>query len=208
MKKNVMNIAYIAVILASMNACKKDKNIPPVDSPIPPTNSTELITTMKIMLYDTTAHSTAIYAFSDIDGAGGNTGMFSGTNQMDSVIQLTKNHVYNCSILLLDESKSPTDTISHEVKQESVDHMFFFNAINPTSNPYSVYLTGCNTTIKYLDLDSNNRGVGLNTLWIAPSVSLSKSPLMIELRHQPGIKNGTYAPGETDIQVLFKVLVN
>ena len=37
---------------------------------------------------------------------------------------------------------------------------------------------------------------------------MSKSPLTIELKHQPGVKDGTYAPGETDIQVAFKLKVN
>lgn len=208
MKKTIKTIAVVVTAMLALNACKKDEITPPVNNPTPPTNAEELITTLKVMLHDTTTHTNMVYTFSDLDGDGGNPAVFGGTNQSDSVIQITKNHVYECEILLLDQSKSPVDTISHEVEEEANDHMFFFNAVNPTGNPYSVYLNGSMTTIKYLDLDGNNRGLGLKTLWTAPTMAMSKSALTIELKHQLSVKNGTYAPGETDIQVPFKLQIN
>ena len=209
MKKTIKKIAYVAMIALSVTACKKEETpAPAVPNPTPPANETELITTMKVMLHDTTTQTDMVYTFSDLDGDGGNPAQFGGTNQSDSVILIIKNHVYECSILLLDQSKNPVDTISNEVLNEANDHLFFFNALNPTGNPYSVYLTGSMTTIKYSDLDANNRGIGLQTLWTAPSIAVTKSPLLIELKHQPSAKNGTYAPGETDMQVNFKLQVN
>lgn len=209
MKKTIKKIAYVAIIALSVTACKKEETLAPTpENPTPPANGSELITTMKVILHDTTTHTNTAYTFSDLDGDGGNPAQFGGTNQSDSVIQITKNHVYECSILLLDQSKNTVDTISNEVLDEANDHLFFFNALNPTGNPYSVYLTGSMTTVKYVDLDANNRGIGLQTLWTAPSMAMTKSPLVIELKHQPNAKNGTYAPGETDIQVNFKLQVN
>lgn len=209
MKKTIKTIAYVVMIALSLSACKKEETpAPAAPNPTPPANESELITTMKVMLHDTTTHTSIVYTFSDLDGDGGNPAVFGGTNQSDSIIQITKNHVYECSILLLDQSKNPVDTISNEVLDEANDHMFFFNALTPTGNPYSVYLTGSMTTVKYTDLDANNRGIGLKTLWIAPSMAMTKSPLVIELKHQPNAKNGTYAPGETDVQVPFKLQVN
>lgn len=208
MKKTIKTIAIVSTAMLVLNACKKDPVQPIVNTPVPPTNEEELITTMKVMLHDTTTHTDMIYTFSDLDGDGGNPAVFGGTNQSDSVIHITKNHVYECKILLLDQSKSPVDTISNEVEEEANDHMFFFNSTNPTGNPYTVYLTGSMTTIKYLDLDGNNRGLGLKTLWNTPTMAMPKSALTIELKHQPSVKNGTYAPGETDIQVPFKLQVD
>ncbi len=99
--------------------------------------------------------------------------------------------------------------ISNEVLEEGADHLFFFNGSAPTGTPYSVYLSGSGTTIKYLDVDANSRGIGLQTLWTAPSGQMGKSALTIELKHQPGTKNGSYTNnGETDIQVPFKLKVN
>jgi hypothetical protein len=210
MKTTITTLALLAMLATTFTSCKKDKNEEPTpEVPTPPTNNeTELITTMKVTLYDTTTHTNTTYIFSDLDGPGGNPAAFGGTNQSDSVINITSNHVYEVSILLLDETKSPVDTTSNEVKEEGIDHMFFFNMTNPTGSPYSVYLPNSLTTIKYIDLDANNRGIGLSTLWTAPSMMTSKSPLTIELKHQPDAKDGTYAPGETDIQVNFKLKVN
>jgi hypothetical protein len=71
--------------------------------------------------------------------------------------------------------------LSNEVEEEGADHMFFFNSIAPTGTPYNTYLSGSMTNIKYLDLDANIRGIGLSTLWTAPSMMMAKSPLTIEL---------------------------
>ncbi|HRG01843.1 MAG TPA: hypothetical protein PKZ75_12060 [Bacteroidia bacterium] len=207
-KTGFKTIALAAIIGMNFTACKKDKKEEPTpDAPTPPTNETELITTMKVILHDTTTHTNTTYIFSDLDGAGGNPATF-GNSGADSVINIAANHVYKATILLLDETKNPVDTTSNEVEAEGVDHMFFFNSIAPTGTPYNTYLSGSMTNIKYLDLDANNRGIGLSTLWTAPSMMMAKSPLTIELKHQPGVKDGSYAPGETDIQVGFKLKVN
>ena len=207
-KKGLKTIALAATIGMSFTACKKDKTDEPTpDNPTPPANETELITTMKVTLLDTTTLTNTTYVFSDLDGAGGNPATF-GNSGADSVINITANHVYKATILLLDETKSPIDTISKAVFDEGVDHLLFFNSISPIGTPYNTYLSGSMTNIKYLDLDANNRGIGLSSLWTAPSMAMGKSPLTIELKHQPGVKDGSYAPGETDIQVGFKLKVN
>ena len=209
MKTTITTIALLAMLTTTFTSCKKDKKdelIP--EEPLEQTNETELITTMKVTLHDTTTHTKTTYVFSDLDGPGGNPAVFGGTNQSDSVINILSNHVYKATILLLDQTKNPVDTISNEVEEEGVDHMLFFNSTNPSGTPYSVYLPNSMTTIKYLDLDANNRGIGLSTLWTAPSMMMNKSSLLIELKHQPKVKNGTFAPGETDIQVTFKLKVN
>ena len=206
MKTTIITIAMLAVLVGTFISCKKDKKTEP-EAPAPPVNQGELITTMKVTLTDTITNSSVTYVFSDLDGAGGNPATF-GNSGADSVINITANHVYEATILLLDASKSPVDTISNEVEEEGADHMFFFNSIAPTGTPYNTYLSGSMTNIKYLDLDANNRGIGLLTLWTAPLTPMPKEPLLIELKHQPSVKNGSYGPGETDIQVAFKIKVN
>ncbi|MDF2448029.1 MAG: hypothetical protein K0R26_533 [Bacteroidota bacterium] len=208
MKTIITFVALIATLTTTFTSCKKDKkNEPDVEQPAPPTNESELITTMKVVVYDTTTHISTTYVFRDLDGPGGNPATFAN-NGADSVINILSNHVYKTTILLLDETKNPVDTISNEVEEEGVDHMIFFNSNSPTGTPYNTYLSGSMTNIKYLDLDANNRGIGLSTLWTAPGTATPKSPLTIELKHQPGVKDGSYAPGETDIQVTFKLKVN
>ena len=209
MKTTITTIAMLAMLATAFTSCKKDKKDEPAPAaPAPPANEGELITTMKVILRDSTAHSTAIYEFKDLDGPGGNAAAFGGSNQSDSVITILSGHIYKASILLLDETKSPVDTISNEVEEEGADHMFFFNSITPqVATSYTVNLNG-GTIIKYLDSDTNGRGIGLETLWTANPTSSAIEPLKIELKHQPGVKDGTYSPGETDIQVDFKLIVN
>lgn len=209
MKTNIKTITIALLFCTTFIACKKDKsNTPTPESPNQPTNESELITTIKIMLHDTSTHTNQTFVFSDLDGPGGNPATYGGINQADSVIDILVNHVYECQILFLDETKNPVDTISQEVEAEGVDHMIFFNEISPSGTPYTTYLSGSMTTIKYLDLDNNNRGIGLKTLWTAPASAQVKSPLKISLKHQPGTKDGSFAPGETDTEVSFKLLVN
>ena len=206
MKTTITTIAMLATLATAFTSCKKDKKTEP-EAPAPPINQGELITTMKVTLTDTITNVSATYVFSDLDGAGGNAATF-GNGGADSVINITANKAYFTKILLLDESKSPVDTISNEVEEEGIDHMFFFNGISPTgTTSYTTTLNG-GTTIKYLDSDASNRGIGLLTLWTAPLTPMPKEPLLIELKHQPSVKNGSYGPGETDIQVAFKIKVN
>ncbi len=212
MKHSFKIIAFSLIILITFSAClKKNKLDANVENPLLPANENEVITTMKLSITDGT--TTLNYQYKDPDGDGGIVGAYGNlsntlTTQSDSIINLTINKTYTVSILLLDETKAVTDTISNSVLSEGIDHMFFFNATNPSGNPYSVYLTGSMTTIKYLDLDANLRGIGLLAEWQTPSTPMPKSLLTVALKHQPGVKDGTYAPGDTDIEIPFKLKIN
>jgi hypothetical protein len=207
-------IAVIFLSLAGVVSCKKDKKTDnPSPVPPPPGNEQELITTFKVYLSD--GNDTTVYLFKDPDGDGGIPAFYGpGTNtnstQSDSVIVLLANKTYTATLFLLDESKTPGDTISNEVKKEADEHMFFFNQLNPSSLPNaSVTINGTNLSITYLDKDgaSSPLPLGLSTKWTTGNV-YGKAPLNIALKHQPGTKNGTYAPGDTDISVLFKVSIH
>ncbi len=217
MKTTTKMIAYaVTALVLTFTACKKDKKTDPVAPPTPtPTPTLELITTMKVMVNNGTVTTT--YMFKDPDGDGGTPAFFGpGTTttstQTDSVINLLALKNYTVDILLLDESKNPTDTISKEVLNEGADHMFFFNQSNPSGAVpnSSVVIAGTNLTIKYLDNDgaTTPRGIGLKTQWITGMMTNTKKEVKITLRHQPGIKDGTYAPGDTDIEVPFKIKIN
>ena len=62
MKSTIKTLAMAAMISAAFASCKKDKsNEPTPDAPTPPTNESELITTMKVILHDTTIHTKRTY---------------------------------------------------------------------------------------------------------------------------------------------------
>jgi hypothetical protein len=212
MKSNkIIYITLIALIFGLGASCKKEKKTPEPKSPPPPPNTDEIITTMKLYLTDSATSVISVFGFEDADGDGGNPGIFLGTNQSDSVFTLGANKTYSMEIILLDKTKNPVDTISNEVLEEGKDHMLFFNSSNPTGTPYMVTLNGSNIQITYTDLDAGTpqRGIGLKTrVRTYASTSAVKSPFKVTLRHQPGVKDGTFTPGDTDVEIAFKVTVN
>ena len=106
-------------------------------------------------------------------------------------IRLDSNCTYFATILLLNETASPVDTISNEVLEETDDHLFCFT---PSGSSASVTVT---------DRDGNNLPIGLQSTWI--TTSAGSGTMNVTLHHQPGIKNGDCALGETDVEVLFVV---
>ncbi len=207
--RNLIILFLFALIVTS--CLKKKGEEPSANNPLSPTNSGEIITTMKVFIKDSTTGNYITgspFVFRDADGDGGNAGTYMPTNA-DSLITLNDSTTYLAEIFLLDETKTPVDTISNEVVEEGDEHMFFFEQTNPIGNPYSVILSGSGIKITYLDLDANNRGIGQQFKMKTNANTLgSQYPFRVTLRHQPGAKDGTFPPGETDVEVKFKVKVN
>lgn len=209
--KFILTVSLFAVMILS--ACKKDKNTPTPtpNNPPPPANTEEVITTMKLLFTDSASNVVTTFGFQDADGDGGNAGTFMGTNQSDSVIVLSANKTYFMEILLLNVTKNPVDTISNEVNTEGKDHMIFFNQSNPSGSPFTTILSGSNIKLTYTDLDAGTpaRGIGLKSrVRTYSSTGTAKHPFKVTLKHQPGTKDGTFTPGETDVEIGFKVNVN
>lgn len=174
-----------AVLLATpllFASCKKDTEDPKPDE------DNEQITTVSYVL--TPATGAAVTAtWRDIDGTGGNAPTI-------SALGLKPNTTYTGNIILLDETKTPVVVTSDEVAKEKDEHLFFYE-----STPAG--LLGITRT----DRDSKNLEVGLATRLVTNAAGTGT--LKITLRHQPGagVKNGTFAPGDTDIEVAFPVTV-
>jgi hypothetical protein len=189
MKKQMTKVMFVAVVAAStIIGCKKDKD--EVPNPPPPANEEEVITTLKLIFTDSANTSNTITAtFKDPDGDGGQ-----GVTIHDT-IQLQANKTYLVDILLLNEVASPVDTISNEVAEEANDHHFFF------------HYSGVNITTTYLDSDTNTPPLplGLSTKWKTGAAANGTSQVI--LKHQPDVKDGSQAPGETDIDVTFQTKI-
>ncbi len=189
MKTTIQHIAFIALLVISVfTGCKKDKD--EVVIPPPPANESEVMTTFKLTFTDSAgAVPIANAQFRDPDGDGGNTAI-----QFDT-IKLFANKTYIVNTLILDETQNPVDTISKEIQEEANDHLFFYT-------PATI-----NATITILDQDTHipSLPLGLQTKW--KTMTASDGTVHIVLRHQPGIKDGTYAPGETDIDLTFQVKI-
>lgn len=187
MKNSTLFLSKVAILLTlatffmacpQKSPCEKNPDSPEC------TEGTELITTV---ILDFGSASVGKPKWKDTDGAAGN------APTIDTIF-LAANQVYQpVKITLLDESKTPADSISNEVKNEQNDHQFFFN-------PQTT-----NLTVSYLDKDANNLPVGLETKWISTNAGVGN--IQIVLKHQPGTKNNTISTGDTDIDVVFPVRI-
>lgn len=179
---------HYAIIIMSIvwTGCKKDKDL--VIDPPPVINDPEVITTMKLTFSDSANPSDTRYAvFRDPDGDGG-----VGPDKFDT-IKLAPGKIWVTTILLLNETVSPADTISDEVLEEANNHILCFTS------------GGTSATVTITDKDGNNRPLGLQSEW--QTASAGTGTMQIELKHQPGVKDGTCNPGTTDVDITFQVAI-
>jgi hypothetical protein len=174
---SMMAVALGATLLQS---CKKEPD---------PNEEGELITSVRIQLVDSAnSTNTLTFSFRDLDGDNANAPV-----QFDS-IELEANHTYYASMELLDESKNPVESITEEIIEEADDHLFVYKP-----NPSSL------VSIQITDKDSKNLPLGVLSTWRTNSVG--RGAVTVVLKHQPGVKNGTEAPGDTDVEVEFTTIV-
>ncbi len=111
-------------------------------------------------------------------------------------LKLTKNATYTCNIVILDQTKTPVDTVSDVIKQRENIHLFFFY---PTS--------GLMLTDSITDHDTNIPPLPFGLQSQIKTEAASTGSLRVVLRHQPNVKNGTYGPGSTDLDVTYPVSI-
>lgn len=176
-----------------LGGCKKDDDDNP--APTAPPNEEEVITSLYLWLVPTGGGDTAIFSFVDLDGDGGNAPVITGDT-------LATGTDYVGTILLLNESEIPVDTISNEVAAEDAEHQFFFSTTG-----------GALSWTGYGDADGDGNPVGLLSNW-STAAAPGNGDLGVVLRHlpdknAPSVSAGdiTNAGGETDIEVTIPYVV-
>jgi hypothetical protein len=175
--------ALAALVLASsLNSCKPEDDAD---------TGQETITTLVVSIKNNATNAVTTATFRDSNGSEAG-----GVTQFDSIALATASS-YDVSLLLLDETKSPADTISKEILEEADAHQFYFS-----SNPNGL------ATFEIKDKDSKNLPVGLLSTWTTTGAYANGS-LTIKLKHKPGQKaeNDLDTKGETDIEVTFPAKV-
>lgn len=183
-KLNLLVIAFIATI--TLNSCSKDDNPTPV-------NEEEVITTLEVKLVS--GNSTVTLLSKDADGEGPGEPVVTVSGSLLADVE------YTGTIKLLNETESPAEDVTEEVKEEAKDHQFFYSVTNDIA------------TFTYDDKDADNNPIGLE--FKMKTINETKTgKVTFTLRHEPnkgatGVSGGdiTNAGGETDIQVSFDVNV-
>jgi len=184
MSKKINLVILLMLVMAVSIQCKKDDPI--VDPPIQ--DEGELITTMNLVFTDSAGVlTTQTFSFQDPDGPGGN-----APTVFDTIV-LSANKTYNVAISLLNESVAPTEDITVEILNDADEHFFCFE---PS--------VAGNCIVTRTDSDGQYE-IGLASKWNV--LSISQGFMLIKLKHQPGVKNGTCSPGETDIEINFPVKI-
>ena len=190
--KTIKNFSILAIALMVVFSvgCSKDD-----DDPMPTHHDDddhhheeELITSVILSFVDTAGVQPSVqYAFRDPDGDGGN-----APTQHDT-IRLVANTYYNATIQLLNESESPAEDITLEVQNEDDEHIFCYAPANT------------NVMVTRTDSDGTYE-VGITSRW-ATGAAAANGETTVTLKHQPGVKDGTCAPGDTDVEVTFVTIV-
>tara|TARA_R110002049_G_scaffold205044_8_gene375539 strand:- start:715 stop:1290 length:576 start_codon:yes stop_codon:yes gene_type:complete len=180
----------VALVAITFTGCKKDDDD---DHDHGHSDEGELITSVELSFIDSANISdTIIFAFRDPDGEGGNT-----PTVFDSIF-LKKGTTYFMNISFLDES-NPNDIedITEEIKVEDDEHLICYDL---TSLP----------SLSYTITDSDGQfPVGLESTWRTDlSQNIDNGSLKVTLKHQPGVKNGSCAPGDTDVEISFPTVIN
>lgn len=177
------NLFLLFLMVPVLFSCEKDDPITP--------NEEEVITTM-ILTLTPDSGEVVEFSFRDVDGDGGD-------NPVITTEKLTANTMYTADIQLLNETESPAEDITEEVKEENEEHQFFFE----TSG-------GLALSVAYDDQDDSGNPLGVSNIFTTGAPSSGQ--LVVTLRHEPnksasGVSEGdiTNAGGETDIEVTFDV---
>jgi hypothetical protein len=148
----------------------------------------ELITTVTYTL--TNGYNVVTLKFVDLDGEGGADGTYSVSGP------LSANTTYTGVIKLENETESPAEDITVEVKQEGDEHEFF----------YSSSVSGL--TVTKNDTDGNGNPVGIETS--LTTTGAGSGTLTVTLKHEPTKPNNNTtagAGGSTDAEVTFNISV-
>lgn len=187
-KKHIMYTGWVLAIgsLLLLNGCKKATDPQPADE-------NELITTVTLRFTQQGTTNTQAFSYQDKDGDGG-----AAPTKFDAVT-LTANTSYSLTVEVLDESKTPTNNVTSEIKEKQDEHLFVYTASPTTLLTYT-----------YGDLDSRNFPVGLTGT--ARTGAAGTGQLNVRLRHQPpingvAVKNGTATPGSDDVNLNFTLTV-
>ena len=180
MKNTFKLLAISCIASVAFSACEKKDDKTTNDE------GEELITTVELTFTDNISAKATTFNWTDADGPGGD-------NPIIDNITLSKDIEYQLSIRFLNESVTPAEDITDEVREEGNDHLICFSNTS-------------NMTVTSTDKDSNDLPIGLTAN--VNTTGAINGFFELELRHQPGVKTGDCELGSADIDVMFPINFN
>lgn len=151
-------------------------------------NEEELITDVILTLTPNGGTEQVTLLFNDPDGEIGTTNptIVGGT--------LQSGVTYTGEISLLNNSGENSEDVTVEVKEEGEEHLFCYTP------------TGVGVTITRTDNDGAGLELGIGTSWVVGQ-NTGTGTVRVTLKHQPGVKDGSCTPGDTDIEIDFPITI-
>jgi hypothetical protein len=130
----------------------------------------------------------------------------------EAVLTLKANTIYKGAITIYDSTQTPVADATKEIQNLGQFHHFFFqpipsnqaliipNTANTSAAPLQLFITETDH-----DSSANQYPIGLETL--LTTLGPSQGKLRVVLRHQPNGKDGTYAPGSSDIDIWLRITI-
>ena len=206
--KNQLLVCLAILIFAACN--KKEKTVAP-------TISNETITSVQLVLINTASpfdKDTATWE--QLLNANGNP-LPEDTSK--AILNLYANATYSAQMLMYDKTQNPAANVSDEIKLRANYHLFFFQPTPISSSNYVISTATTNIpgtttsapgpylnlTVSRTDYDTNNPPlqIGLTNNFVTGAAS--DGHLRVVMRHQPNVKDGTYYPGDSDVDISFRV---
>lgn len=189
MKRSSIILFTLSLLLTvAWSSCSKDEKN--VQAPAP---DNEVITTVQLKAVNTTD-------ISDTPSAKWvklNPADTSAPDLTHASLHLRRNASYTVQVYFLDETKTPAEDITTEIKDRANYHLVCFS---PAS--------GLNLTVTATDHDTHTPAlpIGLTNLFTTTGTSVGN--LNVELHHQPDLKTGDCSLGSIDADVNFSVSID
>ena len=178
MNKSILYFLLFTFAATTWTACDDDDEIPMVENP------EELITTVNVSLASPT--DAATLTFRDLDGDGGDAPIITGGT-------LDANTTYSFTTTFLNETETPAEDVTEEVREEGTDHFVIYESAD------------LNFTFMRSDVDDDGNPLGLTGTLTTGDVGTGE--LQVILRHQPVKTPDGATGGDTDADVSFPITV-
>lgn len=179
-------LLYLTAGAWLLTACNND------EQSVAPTTDNEALTTVTLQLTNKADATDVVTA--TVDNLNQTAPDFS-----KATLNLKSNATYSGQISLLDKSRTPPLDATAEIRKLVNEHLFVY-----TPAPAGLL------TVTLTDKDTNPAPgpypVGI-TFELTPMAKAGTGTLNVVLRHQPNSKNGTAAPGTSDLDTTFPVVV-
>ncbi len=184
--KRLTSILLTGTLLITVfYSCSKDEQ-----AVAPPVPGNEFLTTVQLIVTNTAdATDTKTVSVKQLPGQ--------AIDLTKATLNLKKNAVYNAQVKFLDETKSPAGDVTTDISDRKNYHLICF-----------VISGGANLTVKRTDKDTNTPALEVGLQDSFTTAAASTGSLNVQLRHQPNAKNGDCAPGSSDADVNFPIVIN